>query len=241
MTKWRTHRAVGLPALFLSAALLVVSCSDGGGSSTTPGATSPTSAESSARAIHADETSAAKAMLLTVNDFPTGWAETPSDTSDSPLDKCTDHSHDDDRTGKAESGDFSRGSIGSISETVSIFHSADDVEALFAAIQPQADCFLKTVNDGKLDDDEAELSDASFSPLSFPTVGDHSAAFRIKAHVKAKNQTGFGSEGDFYVDVVYVRVGRVGLSVVAEDVFSPFDTTVFQEMVNMAVAKVTQP
>lgn len=237
----RLHVTRWPPTLFLAAALLVVSCSDGDSSSKAPDAAPTTAGQSSGPITHADETAAAKAMLLTVNDFPTGWAETPSDTSDSPVDNCTDHSHDDDRTGTAESGDFSRGANGSISEGISIFHSADDVEALFAAIQPQADCIVDVINDGKLDDDEAEFSDASFSPLSFPTVGDHSAAFRVKAHAKAKGQTGFGSEGDIYIDVVYIRIGWVSLSVVAEDVFSPFDTAMFQEMVNKAVAKVTQP
>src|SRR5450830_1689556 len=56
-----------------------------------------------------DETAAAKAMLLTVGDFPAGWAEDTSSTSssNSELDKCSTVSTEG-RTANVKTGTFSK-------------------------------------------------------------------------------------------------------------------------------------
>lgn len=142
------------------------------------------------------------------------------------------------RQGKAESGDFSSGSAASVSETVVIYDTAQDVGASLDQFNDRSQCVIAAVNNGDVDSDAATYSDASLSPLSFPKYGDRSESYRFKLHVKAKDQTGFGSEGDAYIDMIYILNGRVGFSIVAFDVFSPFDTTDLQRIVVKAQAKV---
>ena len=235
-----------IPVVAIAAILATAACS----SSKPPPTTSPEPAGTPASsaisvgptgtAIPKDETSAAKAMLLTVSDFPTGWAETPSTSGGaSALDKCDTDPNPKTRTAKVETGDFSKDGTASISETLVIYSNSSDLANSFSALQAKFDCFTKTVNGGKLDDDKAKYSGSSVAPESFPSTGDHSEAFRISLHAEAKGQTGLGSAADFYIDVVYIQQGRVGVSIEASDVFSPFDSGTFETTVQKALAKVT--
>src|SRR5205823_1394522 len=64
-------------------------------------------------------------------------------------------------------------------------------------------------------------------------------AFRLKVHVKAKKQTGLGSEANAFWDVIYVIKGRVGYSIAAFDVGSPFNSSELQQIVSKALQKIT--
>lgn len=183
-----------------------------------------------------NEDALAKSLLLTVDDFPVGWAEEAQSNSPSPLDKCKPSAEGE--RGKSESGNFSNGGSSSVSETVGVYDTADHVSASLDQVGALGDCVTKALDDGELDTDAATFSDASFSPLSFTAYGDRTSAYRFKFHVKAKGQTGIGSEGDAYLDLIYVLRGRVGFSIVATDVLSPFDTTELQQAVTKALAKI---
>lgn len=190
--------------------------------------------------LHPDETRVAQAMLLTVNDFPTGWAETPSDSSTpSALDRC-DPGDSPGLTGKAETGDFSSGGAATISENVALFATAQDAAASLARFTTLADCLVTVINKGNLDDSSAAYSAATYGPVSFPQSGDETHAYRVTFHVKVKGQAGFGSEGDAYFDVVYVRLGRANLSLETSDIFSPFDTDQLQQFTATALTRVQQ-
>jgi hypothetical protein len=228
-------RALASAAAILAICCFVVSCGGGGTQPTASGATA-TSSSTSAPTDTPNEDALAKSLLLTVNDFPAGWAEEAKSSSPSPLDKCKPSAEGE--RGKSESGDFSNGGSSSVSETVGVYDTAGHVAASLDLVAALGDCITKAFNIGELDTDKASYSDASFSPLSFTTYGDRTVAYRFKFHVQVKGQTGIGSQGDAYLDVIYVLQGRVGFSVVATDVFSPFDTTQLQQTVTKASAKI---
>ena len=179
----------------------------------------------------------ARSLLLDVNDFPTGWAETPADEEDdNPFDECNGDPPRG-RTGTAETGNFSSGGSEVISQDAGVFDSPANVNSTLDQIQERADCIVKVVNEGKLDDDEAEYTDAKFGSLSFPSFGDRTEALRLEFQVKAKGESGFGSEGTLYFDLIYVVEGRLAFFISAVDVFSPFDTAVLESTVRKAYEK----
>ena len=183
-----------------------------------------------------DETSTAKSILLTVHDFPPGWAEERSNEESSPLDEC-DPKGAPGKSAEAETGDFSDGSDFTISQSVAIFESETHVTNALERIEEIAACFVETISGGDLDDETAEYSDASFSPLSFRAKGDDSRAYRFKFHVQAKGETGIGSEGDVFFDIVYLRVGRVGIQIYAFDTYSAPDPDEWEPYVDIAVQR----
>ncbi len=223
-------QAIALAAVLASLSLLA-SCGGGDdGSKTTATGQSGTQVTPTP-----NEDSLASSLLLTVDDFPVGWADTPRSNQPNPLDKCEQSGKG--RTGKAESGDFSKGGSASVGQTVVVYDTSEDVSASFDQIQTSADCVVQAFNHGELDTDKASYSDASFSPLSFTSYGDRSDAFRFKVHANVNGQTGLGSEADVYIDFINVVDGRIGFSLVASDVYSPFDTTQLQQIVSKAQAK----
>src|SRR2546430_1958980 len=81
------------------------------------------------------------------------------------------------------------------SEKIAIFGTRQAAASALDNIQSRADCAVKVVNEGKVDTADAHFSDASFSPLSFPSHGDSSRAYRLELKAQAKGQTGIGSQG----------------------------------------------
>ncbi len=226
-------------AAILAICCFVASCGGGGTQPTTSGATAtppftPATTDTPAPTDTPNEDALASSLLLTVNDFPVGWAEQAKSNTPSPLDKCAPTGEG--RRGRVESGSFSQGGSASLSETVVVYDTAGHVSASLDQVTALGDCVTKAFNDGEVDTDAATYSNASFSPLSFTTYGDRTAAYRFKFHIKANGQAGIGSEGDAYLDEIYVLRGRVGFSIGATDVFSPFDTTQLQQTVTKALA-----
>lgn len=182
----------------------------------------------------------ARSLLLTVNDLPTGWSETPPDDEEkNPFDEC-DRGSPPGATGEAETNNFSRGGAAAFSEDVVVFAAQADAVSSLDRIQGLADCLVALINDGKLDTDEAEFSDAKFGAMSFPSFGDVTDAYRLEFHVKAKGQSGLGSEGTAYLDMVRVVEGRLGAAIKASDVFSPFDTAMLESTVTKAHQKLAR-
>ena len=190
---------------------------------------------------HSDATSdddLAKSMLLAISDFPSGWSEEPSNEESSAFDKCEPSREG--RTGRAESGDFSKDRSASVSETVAVFDTPEHARAALETIRSRdvADCVVNVVENGDLNNDKADYSDASVGDLSFPSKGDQSTALRFKIHAKVKGQSGLGSEVDLFVDTVSVLYGRAGFSISASDVSTPYDSDELEQTVSDALSKV---
>ena len=238
-----------LVIVFLLTLVVAVACTSSGGDSDggDDGAQSTTTSET-AEATDAPEqpTSTvdpnaeddlARSLLLDVNDFPTGWAETPADEEeDNPFDEC-DEGPAAGRTGSAETGQFSSGGSEAISHDVGVFDTPENGSSALDRLPSRADCIVELINDGALDDDEAEYSDATFGNLSFPSLGDRTEARRLEFQVKAKGESGFGSEGTLYLDLIYVVEGRLAFFILAADVFSPFDISILESTVRNAYEK----
>ena len=167
------------------------------------------------------EDSLAGSLLLKVSDIPTGWSEVPEkDTPDSPFSKCDDGPASAGLTGRAESGEFARGGVTTINQTVSVFADPNAAQAAVDAyVRDRLGCVVKTFNDGGADDEDATWSDATLADVSFPGFGDASQLKRISVKGKAKKGS---SEIDAYLDVLVVRKDRVAFSLIATDVFTPF-------------------
>ncbi len=234
--KVATAGAVLLVGVVLS--LVACSSNDGkgspSGSATQAAATSADAKASTAPTKLPDEAAAAKSALLTVADFPTGWAEKPNDKKgDSPLDKCQQDAVKKNQTGRAESGDFSKDGNSTISESIAFYAADGDAQAAIELLRPQLECAVKLINDGRVDLEGVKASKASISPVSYPALGDQMVALRFQFTATAK-----GTNIDVYYDALYIRQGRVGVGLVGFDMFSPFSSSQLTDIAQKAVAKI---
>lgn len=221
-----------LVLIFSPVVVLAIACGGGSG-----GVSGTSTAQSDTSEPAQEDQALVEAMLLNVGDFPAGWAEEPTEDDESPFDDC-DPGTPEGRTARAETGTFSPGGSRDVSQTIGIFEAPAQVARALSEILGIGDCLVQVVDDGKLDNDEFSYSDATFSSLSFPQQGDSSDAIRFKVHASSNTESGFGSEVDIYIDVVSVIVGRVGFSIEASDVLTPFNTSELEDIVSNAVAKV---
>ena len=209
----------------LAVAVLAVACGGGGGGD-------------NGGSVTQTDDELARSMLLTVADFPPGWGEVPSDRREqSPADEC-DPGDAEGRTGRAETGEFSRGTEASVSETVAIFETPQQVEAAMARFSDVGDCVIGVVESGDLDTDEMDFQGASFGPINFREFGDKTNVYRMQLSFTSTQGTGAGSAGDIFYDLVFVASGRTGFSVYAIDVETPFDPQELEEIVSKALARV---
>ncbi|WBL37188.1 hypothetical protein O0235_06375 [Tepidiforma flava] len=178
----------------------------------------------------------ARSLLLTVDDFPTGWAETLDDSEDDggedPFAKCPRLAEAEGMTGRAKSGTFSRGGVAEVEHGVVIYEDEGKASAALKMLAEVVTCNARFINDGRLNNSEAEFRDANVARISFPKVGDEVSAMRIS--FKGFDKT---SSYDFHLDYVVVRKGRIISGVVAFDALSPFDTADLEALVKKAVAK----
>lgn len=230
-----------LIALFAIFAAACGGSSDDGSNPTTddasPPAASATSDDPTAEptaTVLPDESELARSLLLTINDFPAGWQEVAqSDEENDTFDNCLGEPPGT-VTGEAESGDFDDGGLHFVSQRVFVF--AEAAEPNPDSHRESLQCFVDAINDGELDDDEIEVTGATLGALSFPVPGDAGYAFRVQANVKARGETGFGSEGAVYYDIVMVFVDRFASMLVGGSVFSPVQTELMIDLTEKAAA-----
>jgi hypothetical protein len=183
-----------------------------------------------------DEGTRAADILLTINDFPTGWSEESQPDEENAFDRC-DPDTAPGNLGEAETGDFSDGSDFTLTHSVAIFESNAQVDFAIDRAEGVAQCFVDVIESGAADNENAEFTGATLSRLSFPVKGDRTEAYRLKFHAQAKDQSGFGSGGDVFFDLVFMRVGRVGIAIYAFDIFSPPEPDVWEQYVDIAVMR----
>jgi len=161
-----------------------------------------------------------KAGLLTVNDLPPGWAESPSsssgDTNLSGYGKaCNALQRKEDaakklRTAYGRSPDFKQGSADQISNTVSVYRSTASTKVALAVMTNPAlpSCFQKSFQDGI---SQQATNGATFTTamgrLSVPKLGDDTVGYEIAITANVN-----GSTFHHYIDLELVQVGRTGLS-----------------------------
>lgn len=183
------------------------------------------------------EDATAQSMLLTIQDFPTGWTQIEDDGEDeeSPFDALCDIEPADIKiTGRAETGDFESSSQATISQNAAVYESDGEVERVNAALDEFFDCMVGAINDGELDDDGVKFSNAKKGELSMPAFGESMTSTRISFQAE---QEDIALKPTFYLDIVGIQQGRYLSVFFAFDSFSPFDTAMLTEVLEKAEAK----
>ena len=200
-----------LPAV--AAALALTACSTtvhgaglpvgvGASGFASPGASSGGSSASSDGPAGARTTAQLTAAALRVQDLDgSGWSATPPDNSgdDSSDDDSGCGSDDTIAAGNQAEVDFSQGTLGPFFFE-SLASAADSTSAKAEFAKAQA----AFTNCPQTDDDGDTLS---VTPMSFPSVGDQSAGYRITETPSATSSTGFDTP--ISISIVIVRDGRV--------------------------------
>ena len=179
----------------------------------------------------------ARAMLLTISDFPTGWASSPGVPLKDP-DKCSNKATLPHRTASIDSDDFRSSASASLSESIVIFDSVDAASAVLTNAPQSIDCAVQRINNGELNTNELALGNATVGPESFPSLGDQSLAFRATETATSKSAN---VRADVFEDVLSIRKGRIVVGIEAQDVLSPFDSVMLQEIAMRAVARIADP
>jgi hypothetical protein len=171
----------------------------------------------------ADDTSIARAGLLTAEDFTADWQSQKPDPSDNDVERIAEGvstcrgylalrtaAH---KNPRAKSQDFVRGDD-QVSNTVNMFSTtAGATDALAEVRKPAVTRCLRTVFDKAIreniaDDPAARKQVASLDirvgRLDVPAAGDEVVAFEVVVSVRTKS----GATSDVYLDQEFVRVGR---------------------------------
>ncbi len=239
-----------LRAMIAVAALCTVLAACGGGkanhaASTTTSKVAPNS--TSAPQQSAADKALAQTEVWKLSDFPAGWSAQPAtpDTGISSLngslDQClgTSVGFLQQSQASADSPNFSDASNDSASETIVYLPSASEGDSDFTVVLgpkfPQ--CYGLTINSFIQNEIQhpsnsnnalppgASVGQASVTPLLFPSMGDHTAAFRVTTPL-----TYLGQTINMYIDLVAVQRGRAVSMMTFESVMSGFDITLEQSL-----------
>lgn len=173
------------------------------------------------------------AALLTVNDLPSGWAESPEEADDDSEDtiepaRCQDvmDALDDDSGDAAAEGEanFNKGgAFGTImSETISSY--AEEVDA--DVVQEIADAFAECPSFTSTDA-EGEVTEVTVSPMSFANLGDQTLAVAMSFESSLFTVT---------VNVAYVVIGHNVLALINGGVGGA-DGAELEKLAKLAVSK----
>jgi hypothetical protein len=240
----RRHRAVvAIAALVVAAAI----GTEAGASTAPPDSTEP------ATTVHADQP-AADAALITLDDFPAGWTETPEEEltglaieSRRRITECVGGEGDSmlDLGGAlAESGTF-RGPDGqSVEESVAIVDPsvAEDLMARFTA-PDVADCFeaamqqtLDAMVNNPSDPSESFPADTTLGkatvaphPAVPATAADEIAGYRITVPLTTQ-----GFDLDLTLDAIAIRAGGSVAGLSFQSVLGPFPLEEIERLVGIA-------
>ncbi len=229
--------------LLLPAVLALGACGDdGGGGGGSSDATTTTEASAGA----ADDTKLAEAVVLKLDDFPSGWTEdeaTPEDPTgeDDPIDKCfggEGKELDENTSAEADSPDFSRGETTSVSSFSAVMKAEKDAESAMDLMRSQTlkDCFNQALEEElKSTAGENEgftLGEVTLKNASFAKVGEETSALQFVIPISAP-----GVEVSFYADVVFFRQDRVIGGLFLGNLDSPFDSAQGEGLAKKMVAR----
>lgn len=233
-----------------------------GGSSGAPSGGSPTTAGSGSSGPQGQDVTADKAAAvaasLRLQDFPTGWTSSPSNsgpnvpTADSELAKClgvpvSELNH----KGPADydSPDFSDADGNTVSDSISYAATLEKIHhqySLFAG--PNVPGCLTTALKSYLDyvikhpqspsdslPSGVTLGQATVARMSFPNYGDATTGYRVTIPISAQGQT-----FDVNVDLIVLTKGRVGVELDFIGTTSPFPADQEQHYAQLVVSRLTR-
>lgn len=247
-------------AAALVIALVVASCGSDETSNDADSATDTETVATTASAEAADpaapvqdvetDTAAARAALLTLDDFPAGWSETPAveddgdPEADRALAECAGVEGDKliDTPADAETGRFSDpDGEAFVEQTVGLMPTEDEAATPFAAFTSNdvIACFADVYNElfaSSLDDedlpDDAEIGEITVARLNVTPVGDDTAALRVSVPISVP-----GITVDVTVDLVLTRVGRSLSGLSFQSTFGPIDVELLDQYNDLAASR----
>jgi hypothetical protein len=217
----------------IAAALLVVAC----GSSSKPASTGTTANTSADR-------SRAQSLVLSESDYPAGWTTTPASTdkSDSAAEQkltaCAGGSSKEEQSVTVDGPDATKdnaqvSSSATIVKTDAAFKK--DVDALNSSkLQSCMRDVVTGLVQSSMDADEsgAKVGNVAIAPLSTPTFGAVTKAFRFTIPVNANGDT-----TTVYVDFVAFGKDRAEVTLSIANVGEPLDSATEQSLLQKAGAK----
>jgi hypothetical protein len=204
-----TDRGFQVRHLAPLALLFVVATACGGGGGTSKGPRKDIRPQDQARA---------DSIILKLDDLPHGWRAEKSNEEQSGPNCFEPDLSDLTETGTAESPNFFSGSTTFVSSGAGMYASKSDAQAAYERVAGQelADCIAEYLT--AYSDKDVSFENLSSGRLSFPSLGDRSAAYEIAMEIKTN---GFSPAA--FVDFVVIQRGRAVGAVVYFDVGSPFE------------------
>jgi hypothetical protein len=211
-------------AATVAAVALIGACGGDGGSTT------------AAKADPASDKAAAEKINLKASDLPAGWTSSPHQTSpeadatNKRFAECIGSSDPKARqTVDLHSPDFSKGQTTQASSEVQFVRTDADAKNDLAALQgaKTVGCIKTLVQEAAQRQLPAgtSASNVQAEQLSFPTLRDGAAAFRVSFTVAAA-----GLNVPVYADAVFFRAGRAELSLTTVNAGSPFDANLEKDL-----------
>ena len=178
------------------------------------------------RAIRPADNALARRIVLNLSDFPSGWRADLSKEENDSTSACINLDFSDlTLTGRADSKDFAMGDNTEATSVARIFQSTGQARGAFGKIASEktaqclADYFeTEAKKDKDLKRQDVKVGDVSVGRLSFPSLGDRSAAYQIALSLETKDIS-----PTVYLDLVLVQRSRANAVLLFVDVLSPFD------------------
>jgi hypothetical protein len=220
----------------LAMTLLLVAC---GGSGSSSSNSSSSSATPSVSPTTVAPSPALRASVLQLTDFPDGWRADPPTNDDQTENSC--YGDVVKPISKATSDDYSKDQS-TASSTAVIFADEAQVKSLLTKVQDRSvlsclhDAMEQLMKDNLKTSGEADsikAMDVALGPVSAKRYGDESVALQAKVSVTLT--TGF--EFAEYLDIYFVRVGRLGASFQFTNTFTAFDSTLRDQLINGSVTR----
>lgn len=226
------------PVIAVVLALGATACGGGGGTDT----------RAAKREIDPASQEQAKSMVLRLSDFPTGWrASRPSsdEAGQKTFRKCLGVDYSDvTLRADANSKDFANGESTTASSEIQITADEADASQGFKHLSRAmggsavADCVRHAVADAM--PAGYDVGDVDFGALSFtrPSGIDEARAWQALVPIDVTSGAAKGMSVSAYIDVVFLRKGRVVASVRDSDVITPFDSDLRDQLIQTQAERI---
>lgn len=204
------------------------------------------------RAIEAEAQEQAESLLLTLADFPDGWRASPAEEEDEESEAAFRECAGVDysaltKVGEADSDDFATGETAQASSEADVFESEETAAAAVAeftrafAADETTGCMSEYL--GQFEDDQIEITEVELGELSFtPPAGVAEAgAWQMAITLEGKPGTdAAGISAIAYSDFVLLREGAATASMTTQDVGTPFDPMLRDELIAAVAERLTE-
>jgi hypothetical protein len=173
----------------------------------------------------------AKRLVLAGSELPQGWKVVSLDTppavgtgDDAGSGQGCDIPANAGITGRGSSGKYVDASGETLSATVVVMRTPDDIQPTLDTFSRRMGCLVTAVNAGQLDDSSAIYSDASFKTYDNPAQQPAQAIHYFQMHARSKSSSAPVKEATLYIDTIVVVHDRFVSSLVISSAGNPPST-----------------